>query len=289
MLSMTGFGRAEAEEQGNRVWVEVRSVNNRFCVVNVRLPELLAPLEWRVSELVRRHIARGRVEVTVDWKAKRKPSLVADLSLAEAYRDSLLELKKSLHLAGKIDIPLLASLPGVIVEKRDEVIPESLWELVKRVCQVALDEHLRMRKAEGEKIQKDIAERIRLVDEIVQEIEKLAPLEVQQQRDRLNSRLQDLLVSRKIDEQRLAMEIALIAERSDVTEECTRLHSHNAQFLKTLSEEGPVGRKLDFLLQEIHREANTVGAKADSTSISHLVIRMKEEAEKIREQVQNVE
>ncbi len=289
MLSMTGFGRAEAEEKGTRVWIEVRSVNNRFCVVNVRLPKLLAPLEWKVTELVQRHIARGRVEVTVNWESKRKPSLAADLSLAEAYRDSLLKLKKTLHLAGKIDIALLATLPGVIAEKTEEVIPESLWELVQRVCQAALDEHRKMRKTEGEKIHQDIAERIHLVDEIVREIEKLASLQVQQQREKLDAKLQNLLVSGRIDEQRLAMEVALIAERTDVTEECTRLHSHNAQFLKTLSEEGPVGRKLDFLLQEINREANTVGAKANNASISHLVIKIKEEVEKIREQVQNVE
>ncbi len=289
MLSMTGFGRAEAEEKGDRVWVEVRSVNNRFCTVSVRLPKLLAPLEWKVTELVQRHIVRGRVEVTVNWESENKSSLAPDLSLAEAYRDSLLELKNTLHLEGEVDITLLATLPGVVVDKTDEAIPDSLWGLIERGCQAALGEHRKMREAEGEKICQDIAERIRLADEIVREIEKLAPLQVEQQREKLAAKLQTLLPSGKIDEQRLAMEVALIAARTDITEECIRLHSHNIQFLKTLSEKSPMGRKLDFLLQEINREANTVGAKVNDASISHLVIKIKEEVEKIREQVQNVE
>jgi uncharacterized protein (TIGR00255 family) len=289
MLSMTGFGRVEVEEKGSRVGVEVRSVNNRFCTVSVRLPKLLAPLEWRVTELVQRHIVRGRVEVTVNWESESKSSLAPDLSLAEAYRDSLLELKNTLHLEGEVDITLLATLPGVVVDKTDKAIPDSLWELIQRVCQAALGEHRKMREAEGEKICQDIAERIRLADEIVREIEKLAPLQVEQQREKLAAKLQSLLPSGKIDEQRLAMEVALIAARTDITEECIRLHSHNAQFLKTLSENSPMGRKLDFLLQEINREANTVGAKANDASISHLVIKIKEEVEKIREQIQNVE
>jgi uncharacterized protein (TIGR00255 family) len=286
---MTGFGRVEVEEKGSRVGVEVRSVNNRFCTVSVRLPKLLAPLEWRVTELVQRHIVRGRVEVTVNWESESKSSLAPDLSLAEAYRDSLLELKNTLHLEGEVDITLLATLPGVVVDKTDKAIPDSLWELIQRVCQAALGEHRKMRETEGEKICQDIAERIRLADEIVREIEKLAPLQVEQQREKLAAKLQSLLPSGKIDEQRLAMEVALIAARTDITEECIRLHSHNAQFLKTLSENSPMGRKLDFLLQEINREANTVGAKANDASISHSVIKIKEEVEKIREQIQNVE
>jgi len=288
--SMTGFGRGEAEREGVTVTVEAISVNNRFCDVAVRMPRSFSEMESKLAEKVRARIRRGRVNLSVTCKeaAVGEKALEVNVELARVYRDMLSELQKELDLDGSVDVHLIASLPDVFKYEPKEVASEHIWALVSEASDAALDALDEMRRAEGERLYDDFVERIGGLEELLHQIEESAPERVVRLRDRLREQVARLLTE-QVDEQRLAMEIALFAERSDVTEECVRFHSHDQQFLTALEAGEAVGRKLNFLLQEMNREANTIGAKANDATISHFVVAIKEEIEKLREQVQNVE
>jgi len=288
--SMTGFGRGEAEREGVTVTVEAISVNNRFCDVAVRMPRSLSEMESKLAEKVRARIRRGRVNLSVTCKeeAVGEKALEVNEELARVYRDMLLALQKELDLGGSVDVPLIAALPDVFKYEPKEVASEHIMALVSEASDAALDALDEMRRAEGEHLYDDFVERIGGLEKLLCRIEESAPERVVRLRDRLRERIGRLLTE-QVDEQRLAMEIAVFAERSDVTEECVRFHSHNQQFLAALEAGEAVGRKLNFLLQEMNREANTIGAKANDADIAHLVVGIKEEIEKLREQVQNVE
>jgi len=288
--SMTGFGRGEAEREGVTVTVEAISVNNRFCDVAVRMPRSFSEMESKLAEKVRARIRRGRVNLSVTCKeaAVGEKALEVNVELARVYRDMLSELQKELDLDGSVDVHLIASLPDVFKYEPKEVASEHIWALISEASDAALDALDEMRRAEGERLYDDFVERIGGLEELLRRIEESAPERVVRLRDRLREQVARLLTE-QVDEQRLAMEIALFAERSDVTEECVRFHSHDQQFLTALEAGEAVGRKLNFLLQEMNREANTIGAKANDATISHFVVAIKEEIEKLREQVQNVE
>ena len=288
--SMTGFGRGEVEQGGVKVTVEAVSVNNRFCDVAVRMPRSLSEMESKLAEKVRGRIRRGRVSLSVACKEVEvgEKALEVNMELARVYRDRLSALQKALHLGGSVDVQLIASLPDVFQCEPKEVASEHIWALVSEASDAALDALDEMRRAEGEHLYNDFVERIGGLEDLLRRIEKSAPERVDRLRDRLRKQIERLLTE-QVDEQRLAMEVALFAERSDVTEECVRFHSHNQQFLTALEEGEAVGRKLNFLIQEMNREANTIGSKANDADISHSVVAIKEEIEKLREQVQNVE
>lgn len=289
--SMTGFGRGEVTGDGHQAVVEIRSVNGRFCDVSIRLPRNLSELEPRITERIQARIVRGRVSVTVNWNdldgEHRNLSLRTDL--ARVYRDSLLDLQRQLNVPGEIDIQLIAGMPDVIAYEIGKVDAEFAWAILVGACDAALDQLEQMRRSEGALLSRYLIERIGVLEQQIEDIEARTPRCVEQARDRLQERLQKLLQVEYVDEQRLAMEVALIAERSDVTEECERFRSHTAQCLEALNTGESVGRRLNFLLQEMHREANTLGSKANDAGISHIVIRVKEEIEKLREQIQNIE
>ncbi len=294
---MTGFGRGEAAVPGGRLVVEARSVNHRFCDVALRLPPRYAPLEGRLRKLVAERIARGRVDLTLalqpDERALKAPAV--DWALAEGLRDRLAELKARLGLPGEVDVALLAAQRGIL--GAEEPAPEPTWEPVAEAVEQALSAVTAMRAEEGRAIQADFEARLARMAALVDTVAARAPLVPQEYRERLAARVQALLgdgsgvpgVPVQLDPGRLEQEVAFLAERADVTEELTRLRSHFAQLETMLAADEPVGRKLEFLLQEVHREVNTIGSKSVDLAITRAVLDLKAELEKLREQVANIE
>ncbi len=289
IASMTGFGRGEAEGGESRTTVEIRSVNGRFSEISVRLPRQFVDLEQKIKEGVGKSISRGKISVSVSWESKVESPVRLNVDVLRAYREVLSKVKDELGVEGRVDLSVLLGMPDVFKQEEEKLDRESAWSLMQKACDMALSEHSQMRKREGEELSVDFRKRIDILENLRERIEELAALKVEATRERLKEKIQRLLEDTQIDEMRLYMEVAVLAEKSDVTEECVRFHSHNSQFLATLDNGGPVGRRLNFLLQEIGREINTIGAKANDADISHLVVDIKEEVERLREQVQNVE
>jgi uncharacterized protein (TIGR00255 family) len=288
---MTGFGRGENTGLHKQVTVEIKSVNHRYNEVLVKLPRQYTLLEENVRREVLKNVSRGRVEVKLNLEnaGGDKIKVEVDKELALAYYKALKEL------ATIVDMPLnlrpveIAQMPDVMkVEETEENLDE-IWRDVKPALEQALLVLLEMRKKEGEKLEADFKARIDYLHELHNKIEDRSPFVVSQYRDKLHSRLKEIINSGQVDENRVELEIALFADRSSIDEELTRLKSHFNQFIEALEEDSPVGRKLDFLIQEMHREVNTIGSKASDMEITRHVVEMKCELEKLREQVQNIE
>jgi len=291
ILSMTGYGKAEAVNPDFNVGVEISSVNNRFCEIQFRLPKFLSLLEARLKERILGKITRGKITYSLTWEENLPPSSYVKLNqeAAEVYFNIFQELKKKYGLSGELEVNDFINLPDLIKLEKEEYDLEKAWQVIAEVTGKALSDLNSMRRSEGLKLGEDLKKRVEKLDEVLGKIESLSSQNVENYRQKLQNRMSELLGNVSLDEQRLIQEVALLAERSDVTEECVRFKSHNQQFLAALEEEVPVGKKLTFLLQEMNREANTIGSKALNVSISQLVIFLKEEIEKLREQVQNIE
>ncbi len=291
MKSMTGYGSAEAKAAHCRFTVEIRSVNKKSLDLHVGLPKELAALESEVVGLVSKKISRGRVSVSITHDGVEKPSdyLVIDEKLAEEYCKLLKKLQRKLKLRGEIDLGMILSAKEVIKFRKPVLDVDESWKAIRRALKSAIAELISMREAEGKAISGDIEARRKKLMELVVRIEKLAPAAVQKHSEALSKRIRAMGKDIRLDEDRLMMEVAVFADRSDITEEITRLRSHLAQFEKLMAGTGPVGRTLDFLTQEMFREINTVGSKANSAEISSHAVYFKTELEKIREQVQNIE
>jgi uncharacterized protein (TIGR00255 family) len=291
VASMTGFGRGEHECDGSWASVEVKSVNGRYAEVSVHLPRSLAELEPRIKEVVLSKIARGHVTVSISLKGEGADRGIPTLNQAivEAYKKGLGQLATSLGVENKSDPLKVAVLPNVF--EFEAAVPDldATWSAVGPACELAVGQCQAMRLSEGEKLARDFVARIETLENLVDKVEEKAPERVASIRQKLEEKLEELLSPGQIDQSRLLMEVTLLAERNDVTEEFIRFHSHNGQFLKTLEREDAIGRRLNFLLQEMLREANTIGSKANDAEIAHLVVEMKEEIEKLKEQVQNIE
>jgi uncharacterized protein (TIGR00255 family) len=290
--SMTGYGIGEAPIPEGKVVVEIRGVNHRYTDITVRLPKDLASLEERVRGAVMAKVLRGRVEIVImkDEASKRPEAFRADVDLAAGYVRALGELARTLGLEGTIDLAMVASLPGVIRLEEDRQDAEALWPAISTALEKALGLFVQMREEEGARLAQDLLHRIEVLEEEAEAISRRAPAVVEEYAARLRRRVSELLGEVPVDEGRLAMEAMLFAERSDISEELVRIRSHLSQLRQTIQEAtGAVGRKLDFILQELFREVNTIGAKANDLEISHRVISMKSELESLREQVQNIE
>ena len=290
--SMTGFGHGEVEANSTRVTAEIRSLNGRFCEVSVRLPRGVATLETGVIEAVQKRVKRGRVNVNIAAQeaANGAVALVVDTDLARQYRNLLARLKAELGLAGEVDLSLVAGLSDVVRRDADERDLEVQRPLIEAAVEAALDEMICMREAEGTRLAQDLAERCERLVRLVETIERATAGRADARMERLRERLAQLVApGTPLDPQRLELEVALLAERSDVVEELVRLRSHIEGFMATLSGGGDMGRRLGFLLQEIQREVNTIGAKAADVEVSGLTVEVKEEVERLREQVQNLE
>ncbi len=288
---MTGFGRAESAGGGRVFTVEVQSVNHRFLEVRCRLPKRLGGLEPRIQQAIQQRFARGHFEAVVLDKDLdgRSRTLKVDVPLAVQYVDALRTLQQTLGLPGEVTLEMLTGQRDLVsVEESPESLDES-WEALRPALAGALDALAEMRRREGAALVAALEKHLDEVEAILAGIVQRAPDLTRSQRDRLRERVADLLDGRPLDPGRLEQEVALLAERGDVAEECDRLRSHLAQFRTTLKQSGPQGRRLDFLLQEMHREANTIGSKSADAALAHEVVGLKTSIERLREQVQNLE
>ena len=289
--SMTGYGKGEAASERGRFTVEVRSVNHRYGEVTVRMPRGFLSLEQEVKRAVSGVLKRGKIDVTVQWEEAVAVEGIAriDSAVAAGYHAAFSGLAHELGIGPEVPLSLIVAQKGVVRESSatiDEA--EFLPQLVSAV-QSAVGAIDAMRTREGEALANDLLGRRKQVAEWAGEIGQRTPLVVAEYRQKLKTRLDQLLEGVEMDPVRLAQEVALMADRCDVTEELVRLSSHFAQFDEALGLSEPVGRKLDFLMQEMNREVNTIGSKSSDAEITTLVIRIKAEMEKMREQVQNVE
>ncbi len=289
--SMTGFGAGEVATPTGKYVAEIRSVNHRFREIVVRLPRDLAPLDDRVRAAVAERILRGRIEVAImrENQGKRARTVKTDLDLATAYINALNDLKRALLISGPLDLSSLLSFPDLVRIEEEKEDLEASWPAISESIYLALDRLAAMRETEGARLASDMQKRAERVGRKVDEIEARAPHVVEDYHARLGRRVQEMTGGVPVDAGRLATEVALFADRSDVTEEVTRFRSHLSQFQATLAADGAVGRTLEFIVQELGREANTIGSKANDLEITRRVIAVKSELESLREQIQNVE
>ena len=291
VLSMTGYGRAGALLHGRDIKVELRSVNARFFEYSSRLPRSCAFLEDKLKKLVAAKVSRGKVELSLSIQTVTAADTVVSVnwSLAQGYRAALDSLIEKMELKNDVTAGMIARFPEVLTQTAAPTNEDELWQDVQSVALQAVDAFVAMRAAEGEKLKADVAGRLDTIEELVAKIEQGSAGRVQAYSDRLYARLQELLGDRSIDESRLVTEAALFADKTAIDEETVRLHSHVAQYREILTLDEPVGRKLDFLTQELNRESNTIGSKCQDVAIIRLVVELKSEIEKIREQIQNIE
>ena len=290
MRSMTGYGRGESERDGAKICVEINSVNRRQSDIVINLPRELSAFEPRIRQVISDRITRGRTNVVVGYERTDSAArnLALDTALARSYHESIRALQDELRVTGEITIGMILQAPGVLRFAEDGFAPNETWTALETALKAALDELVRMRVREGKHLAKDLIHRLKALRHSLKEVRKLHPAVAEKYRVTLLERLNKAGLELAPDDERLLKEIALFADRSDVSEELTRLESHLAQFAHHLRKEEPVGRTLEFITQEISRELNTLGAKANQANIQQLVIGMKDELEKAKEQVLNV-
>lgn len=290
--SMTGYGKGETKRDGYHITVEIKTINHKYTNIYLHIPACLSALESDIQRMVKDKIDRGRVDLYLyieqDTADERREPQV-NLTLAKRYFNELQELQLVLGLEGSVSIDRLVTLPEVLKVKEAEQDEEVLFSVVTETVEKALDSLLQMRTLEGREIYRDMVQRLELIHNQVEEIAQREPAVILEYKNRMRERLRELLEDKVVDENRLAMEIAMLAERSGITEELVRLRSHLGQFRSNIEKDEAVGRKLDFIAQEMYREANTIGSKAIDAEIINFVVVIKSEVDKIREQVQNVE
>jgi uncharacterized protein (TIGR00255 family) len=290
-LSMTCFGRGEASD-GERAWiVEIKSVNHRYCDVSIRMPRLFSALEDRIRKEVAAVFSRGHVDVTVSvlGSSANAIRLECNRPLAAQYHTIFTELQQQFGYSDPPSLALLASMKDVVTEVEPDEDLEKIWTQVQSALQQALGAGLAMRRREGALLSNDLLDKLGSFRSVVAGIEQAAPEVVQRKAVLLRERLETLLLDVQIDETRLAQEIAILADKVDISEELVRLQSHMGQFEHFLELSEPVGRRLDFLMQEFFREINTMASKIADPAVTHLTVEMKNCVEKMREQVQNLE
>ena len=291
MNSMTGYGRGEAARGGAKFTVEISTVNRKQAELSLYLPRELDALESRARDEINAKVSRGRIAARVQWTAKSgdRAQVEIDRNLAKEYAKEYRKLATDLKLGGEVSLDTILRAPGVLQTSEEELDVESLWTPLRTAVRAALKELLAMRAREGANLKKDLQKRIDALQKSVKAVKRQAPKTVRRHREALLDRLNQSGLDLKLDDDRVLKEVALFADRIDITEELTRLESHFGQFADYAKAKGPVGRTLDFLSQEMNREVNTIGSKANDPVISRLVVTMKSELEKFREQVQNVE
>lgn len=290
--SMTGFGRGTAEVGGITATVEMRSINSRFCEISTRLPRVLSDYEAVLQSMLKQAFSRGRitVQVQIEEASDELLPIRVDESAARAYTQLLEKLRLAAGIKDPVKIEHLLTFSEIFTTVDDgSPASEIAWEATRKAIEISAEALHLMRRQEGEALRLDLQARIDTITERLSEVEKRAPERVTEARQRLHNRLADFFTDERVNPDRLEMEITLLADRLDVTEEIVRLRSHLQVFTEALNNPEPVGRKLNFLVQEINREVNTIGSKANDSAVAHLAVEMKEELERIREQVQNIE
>jgi uncharacterized protein (TIGR00255 family) len=292
VASMTGFGRAEVNKNGITVSTEVRSVNSRYLDVTLRLPRNFSLREKEIKDIVRSYLNRGNLNmiVKIEHNSNDIVPLKVNKAAAKSYYKLLNEIRKSVKLREHVKLEHLLTFSDVLEPVEEEETDETEWELLQESVRQALESLNAMRAQEGSELAADLEKRIRWMDETLNEVEKLSKERIPEERKNLHERIAELIEDKfTIDQNRLELEIALLVDKLDVTEECVRYRSHNKYFLEALNKNEAAGRKLNFLVQEMNREANTIGSKSSDATIAHLIVGLKEELEKIREQLQNIE
>ncbi len=289
---MTGYGRGEAGKAGVIATAEVRGVNSRFLEVITKLAPALALRESAVKEIVRSKVSRGKVSVSIsfEYESEAEIPIRINTGAAKACYKLLGELQKTLKLKEKVSLAHLLKFSEIFEPVESHESDEGEWKLAERALLKALEDFNTMRQKEGAELMRDLRQRILSLSQGIDTIERSSKDRIPEERSRLQQRLQEILQNKfSIDANRLELEIVLLADKLDVTEECVRFRSHNKFFLEALTNGEAAGRKLNFLVQEMNREANTIGSKSDNAEMTHVVVHVKEELEKIREQLQNVE
>lgn len=289
--SMTGFGRGEYREDGREFGVEIKTVNHRYSDVFIKMPRQLSFLEDRVRDLAGKRLSRGKIDIYISYEDRSEETrrVVFDEALAKAYVDALRKLKDRFGLEDDISVSLVSRFPDILRVEQVEEDEEKLWLMLKEALTGALDSLVAMRENEGEGLREDLLGRVSGMEALLGEVAARAPEVVREYKQKLAVRIKELMEQQTIDEGRLAVEVAIFADRCSIDEEITRLKSHLAQMAEAFRMEQPVGRKLDFLVQEMNREVNTIGSKANDLEITKCVLEMKSSIEKIREQIQNIE
>lgn len=291
LLSMTGYGSAKGSVEGQEITVELKSVNNRYLDCSVRLPRNFLFAEDTVKQAVSAGVSRGKVDVFVSAQASQDSGTVVSVNeeLARGYRDAVARIAETLGLESGLNAFSLARFPDVLTVERRELNKDKAAAALSEITAKAVEEFNAMREREGERLRRDMLGKLETIEGLVSVVEERSPQTVKEYRERLEARLRDILADRSLDEQRVITEAAIFADRTAVDEETVRLRSHIAQFRTLLEEGSPIGRKMDFLVQEFNRESNTIGSKCSDASLAKVVVDLKSEIEKIREQLQNVE
>jgi len=291
VFSMTGYGRGEVQVKNETVFVEVKSLNNRFLDIALRIQKKFSVFEDKIKELIQREVVRGRIDVFITTSEDQEKSFIIkpNLELAKGYLAVLKDLQKELSLPGEVTINDLLKYEDILTFEYCSEDVDYFWPKINEALKNALEELNRMRRSEGQNLEKDLRTRAHSMDSRLREIEKISENKAEEEYKKLKQKIGELLDDDTgVDEHRLEMEIALISEKVDITEECTRLKSHISLFLESLDKETAIGRRLEFILQEMNREVSTIAAKCNSSEITHKVVELKEEIEKLREQSRNI-
>ena len=292
MRSMTGYGRGETAKDGFKFTVELNSINRKQSDISINLPKELVELEPRIRDEINAHLSRGRINVVVAFhrsNAKVEEQVELDVALAKAYQRAIQKLQKGMKLSGSLTLDTILRAPGVLKLAEAALDAESIWPHVESALRKAITGLVKMREKEGKFLANDLAQRLSLLEVGLELIRKSAPEIVARYREQLHARVKEAGLNVPLDDERLVKEVVFFADRCDISEEITRLSSHFNQCRGCLKSNEPVGRTLDFLAQEMGREINTIGSKANDALISREVVTLKAELEKFREQAQNVE
>ena len=289
--SMTGYGSAKGTVEGLGITVELKSVNNRYLDASVRMPRSFLFAEDAVKSVVQKHISRGKVDVfvSVDSSAAGDMSVKVNEPLLRGYVEAIRHIAEEYSLPDDVTALSVSRFPDVLTVERRELNKDKAAAALSEITAKAVEEFNAMREREGERLRRDMLGKLETIEGLVSVVEERSPQTVKEYRERLEARLRDILADRSLDEQRVITEAAIFADRTAVDEETVRLRSHIAQFRTMLEEGSPIGRKMDFLVQEFNRESNTIGSKCSDASLAKVVVDLKSEIEKIREQLQNVE
>jgi len=288
---MTGFGSAEADLSSQRLTAQIQSLNHRYCEISVRLPRSLSQFENPVRALLSKRFTRGKIVLQVGWEGRDEPGrqLKLDRERVAEYLEEIKQLKEETGTEGEIDLPTLLSLPDIWTNETEKPEESDTWVVLEQLTAAVSDDLSSMREREGEALATELFERLASMESLVKTAEERNAGRPSDVKEKLLARLKPLLEGVDVDPSRLAQEAALLADRFDFTEECVRLRAHIDQFRSLANSPEAAGRKLNFLLQEMNREANTIGSKCNDADLAGLVVELKNELEKMREQVQNVE
>ncbi|MBE7048000.1 MAG: YicC family protein [Ruminococcaceae bacterium] len=289
--SMTGYGRYESIDAQKKIVIDLRSVNHRYCDINIKVSRMYSYLEDKIKDYVGKRVHRGKIDVSVYFESyeSQKKAVSLDEGLLQNYYEVLRDIQRSCNLGGEIGLSDLTRFSDIFIVRQEEEDQEAVWSMVSGCLEKAVDDFEAMREREGARMANDLRMRAQNVLTELSRVEELAAQAANQYADRLRERMRELLGDTPVDESRFLTEVALMADKLCVSEETVRLRSHFVEMENILKETGGIGRKLDFLVQEMNREINTIGSKANDLTVAKCVVNMKAEIEKLREQIQNIE